>query len=537
MKPSTQQIEKSRSLDFTLLLSRMEGDIMRGKNQDAWRKILVREDVWKKADLPMQRRWARAAQMAGEVETALLVLSHINGVRPDMREAWLERIDILLILDKREEIAAVAAAARGHVDEKTYTSWIGLCDRPNNSIDPKEMTEAMTPFGELKRRQKAIALYLGLFSGREDCFARQWVDKKEGKQGYVPVRRPMEERDVEDHLKGRKTYGIYLIRADETVRVAVIDADLVKQFRNGKLKAEDKDLIKREQSYLLSRTMELAETIGLKPLVEFSGGKGFHFWFFFASPINAGEAQAHINGIKNTISRDLTAFNLEVFPKQAQLSGKGLGNLVKLPLGIHKLSGRKSYFLECNDRSMEAQLDFLAKVAPAQPSQIRGRKADVPNEKVMVHPRWQKWADDYPELSRLERVCPPMAQLIAACRQGKALSLREEKILFQTVGFLSRSKTLLHHMMAFRSDYNPHLVDFKLSRVRGAPLGCKRIHSLLSFNGDMCPFEGTPDYAHPLLHLKEWARGIPAKAEKVESLQAAMENLKLAVSQVQRFLV
>ena len=91
--------------------------------------------------------------------------------------------------------------------------------------------------------------------------------------------------------------------------------------------------------------------------------------------------------------------------------------------------------------------------------------------------------------------------------------------------------------MAFLSDYNPHLVDFKLSKIRGTPLGCKRIHSLLNFNGDICPFEGTPDYAHPLLHLKEWRRGKPAKSEKVENLQGAMENLKLAVLQVQRFLV
>ena len=426
MTTSTQQIEKVISHDVTPLLARMEGDIMGGENQDACRKIPVREE--------------------------------------------------------------------------------------------------------------ATELYLRLFSGREDCFARQWVDKREGKQGYVPVRRPMEKRDVEEHLKARKTLGIYLIRTDETVSVAVIDADLIKQFRKGKLKTEDKDLIKREQDYLLSRTMEIAEGIGLKPLVEFSGGKGFHFWFFFSSPVNAGEAKAHIEGIKNAVSRDLTAFNLEVFPKQSQLSGKGLGNLVKLPLGIHKLSGRKSYFLACNDRSVDAQLDFLSNVVPTRPSQIRGRKADAQNEKVMLRPRWRKWSDDYPELSKLENGCPPMSQIIAACRQGKTLSLREEKVLFQTVGFLSRSKTLLHYVMAFMSDYNPHLVDFKLSRLRGTPLGCKRIHSLLDFSADMCPFDGTPDYAHPLLHLKEWARGVPSKAEKVENLQMALENLKLAVSQVQRFL-
>jgi hypothetical protein len=50
--------------------------------------------------------------------------------------------------------------------------------------------------------------------------------------------------------------------------------------------------------------------------------------------------------------------------------------------------------------------------------------------------------------------------------------------------------------MAFLPDYNPHLVDFRLSRLRGTPLGCRRIHSLLSFTGEI--YDSCPECLSPM---------------------------------------
>ena len=213
-----------------------------------------------------------------------------------------------------------------------------------------------------------------------------------------------------------------------------------------------------------------------------------------------------------------------------------MGNLVKLPLGIHRVSGKRSYFMECHDRSMEAQLDFLMRLQPLRPVAATVQRLTQNKKKVLVHPRLQKWAEAWPELHRLETLCPPLGQIIASCRQGRDLSAREEKTVFQTIGFLPRGKSLLHHLMMSTPEYNPHLVDFKLSKLRGTPLGCKRIHSLLGFTGDMCPFDDEEGYAHPLLHVGEWKNRGRSKSEKIENLQSALDNLKLAVSQVQRFM-
>jgi len=483
-----------------------------------------------------QLKWARLAQMTGQVNTALQILKHINHTHPDRVDAWTDRLDLLAILDRREELARVLARARSNIGQERCAAWTDL-NKAGRDLDSNDMDAAAAPFDRLQHKQTVVNHYLELFSGREDCFARQWVNKQEGKQGYVPIRRTMEPEDVEEHLRGRKTYGIYLLKSDATVKVAVIDADIVKKFRSGKLGSEEKRLIKRERDYLLSRIKELSNERGLHPLIEFSGGKGFHFWFLFETALKAGAAKACLAGITSVLAKDFSAFNLEVFPKQGQLTGKGMGNLVKLPLGIHRLTGKRSRFIECHDRSTETQLDFLERVQPVKPSDVRISQRTVREKKLLVHPRLQKWAEDWPELHKIERLCPPLGQVIASCRQGRDLAAREEKILFQTIGFLPRGKSLLHRLMVALPDYNPHMVDYKLSRLRGTPLGCKRIHSLLSFTGDMCSLEGGEVYAHPLLHLHAWKKADLLKAEKVENLQSALENLKSAVSQVQRFIL
>jgi hypothetical protein len=274
----------------------------------------------------------------------------------------------------------------------------------------------------------------------------------------------------------------------------------------------------------------------MPPLIEFSGGKGFHFWFFFELPVEARRAKRALERIVVEVRGDVSSFAFEVFPKQEALSGKGLGNLVKLPLGIHRLTGKRSRLLDCAERGLEAQLSFLKNVSFIGSSVFRQAEEKAAEAKVVAHPRMREWAEAHPELVELEHKCPPLGQVIAACREGKALALREEKVLFQTVGFLPRAKVLLHELLGKVPEYNPHLVDYKLSRLRGKPLGCKRIHRLLNFDGEYCLFDGVVDYRHPLVHLGEWRDESQGRSEKAENLEAALENLKMAISQVQRFM-
>ena len=181
-------------------------------------------------------------------------------------------------------------------------------------------------------------------------------------------------------------------------------------------------------------------------------------------------------------------------------------------------------------------MNFLSSVKRADVEKLRALQGQKAAAQLVIHPRFKQWAARYPDLYTLERSCPPVGQVIAACRGGHAISLREEKVLYQTVGFLPERKTLLHHLMSQLPEYNPHMVDYRLSRLRGTVLGCRRIHSLLGYGGDFCRFETAAPYSHPLLHLGKGRVDVPRAAEKVQNLGAALRNLESALDQVRRFL-
>ncbi|MEW6673470.1 MAG: CRISPR-associated primase-polymerase type A1 [Thermodesulfobacteriota bacterium] len=522
--------------DFSLLIAGLEKQILSGTDPDRYLQVLNNERLYEKLEVEQQIKWANLAQMAGEMDAACRVLDHINRNFPQCVEGWRGHLELLRILDRKKEIARVLARSREFVADNLYQEWQQAFGASDAVRVTDEFQNAALPFENLRNRRQALECYLDLFSGREDCFARQWVDRQANKQGYIPVRRPMTHQDLEEHLKGLKTYGIYLLKSDGSVKTAVIDIDLQKDYQGRKLSADKAHLIKRELSYVIHRTTELAAASELRPLVEFSGGKGYHFWFFFDKPAAPAVVRAVLDGIKKSVAGDLSAFSIEVFPKQDRLKGKGYGNLVKLPLGVHRLTGKRSYFLQCHGRAIDAQLDFLSKAPITASEKLAAIQHNEKAQTILLHPKLEKWAEAYPELYDLERKCPPLGQIIAVCRNEKGLSIREEKVLLQTVGFLPRAKTLLHHLLAPLPDYNPHLVDYRLSRIRGTPLGCRRIHSLLNFVGDFCRMDVSADYQHPLMLLDESFRGGGKKYEKADNLADALVNLKAAITQMERFI-
>lgn len=100
--------------------------------------------------------------------------------------------------------------------------------------------------------------------------------------------------------------------------------------------------------------------------VAYSGGKGIHVhaWFeprpapearFMANKMMASwmdyrdgsQKFDRVNGFswrdKSDHYKNIT---VEVFPKQDEISEEGFGNLVRLPLGIHPVTGQRSYFID-----------------------------------------------------------------------------------------------------------------------------------------------------------------------------------------------
>ncbi len=538
--PGQAVLSVSGGADYTLLIRRLSKAVLQDHENAKIREILGRKAVWEKLSSQQALEWAGIAQIAGLADTALAVLEWVTRKDPGFEPAWKAYIELLEILDQRADLAAAVGRARAVLPEDRIRSWLGTDPFPHAHEDRVDLDSAAAPFVAMNERQRLVRLFMGLFSGRADVFARQWSDRENRQSGYVPVRRAIGEADLEDHFKGLKTYGFYLMAADGTVRCGVIDADLVADMRQDRAGAQAAAQVRKERLYMVSRIREISGAMGLDPLVEVSGYKGFHFWYFMAEPVPARMVRRALSQVVQGLEKDLRCFHLEVFPKQDTLSGKGLGNLVKLPLGVHRLSGKRSFFPECADRDLMAQLGFLEKARTAAFAQMAAVSEPAGRENLVLHPRLKAVSEKYPDLYALEGACPALGCMIAAMRENREIAVREEKILFQTLGFLPEAKSLLHYLFASQPEYNPHLVDFKLSRVRGTPLGCRRIHSLTGFEGAYCDIR--PDetgYLHPLIHLPSWQNLVEKKtprSETVDTLKDALANMRAAIVQVERFL-
>jgi hypothetical protein len=175
------------------------------------------------------------------------------------------------------------------------------------------------------------------FLGNPNAFAEQQADGT-----YRPVRSPLNDADLAAHALGQKTVGTYVVWLDKA-RMFVFDVD-------------DRDL------RLANVLAEACRARGFTPGVEFSGRKGYHVWVLLDQWASAADMQRVAKSIAAEVG-----FNGEVFPKQA--AARDLGSLVKLPLGVHAVTGNQSRFLSEPEVSPVAVfLDALAALPP-EPAQ------------------------------------------------------------------------------------------------------------------------------------------------------------------------
>lgn len=517
------------AVQYDLLLDNLRQQVLTGQHPDKTAAILSRTELFEHLDPEQLLSWASCAQIAGSTGAALKAFDHLHDHYPESEEAWREHRDYLEALNDTKGLVALRAQCRVRAPQFLTL----LQAQPPGSDREAEIPDA--PFASMNRENSLISRFMVIFRGREDCFARQWADKAEGKSGYMPVRRPMTEQDLREHLAGLRTYGIYLMQADGRVRIGVIDADLRKDLRQPSLPASQRDSVRRELAYILERIPALAGEMGLSCVIEFSGSKGYHFWFPFDGPVDPGRIRGVLQGMANALARDLSCFALEVFPKQDSLSGKGLGNLVKLPLGIHRLSGKPSRFLPGDRGDAWTQLAKLEQ-ATINPVSALSSVTAAPKAVIVEHPSFTRWKNEFPELAALSAACPLLSGIFSLCREGRSLSVREERVLFGVLGFLDRKSVILHAVLGNQPEYNMHLVNYRLSRLKGSPLGCKKIHALLESGKDLCTFPPGAPYAHPLLHVGGWKGSNHGQDEPVTNLQDALEQLRQSLELVSRFL-
>jgi hypothetical protein len=226
-----------------------------------------------------------------------------------------------------------------------------------------------------------IRLFMSLFKGRSDVYARRWKNKHNGKSGYTPVclnqwrpgicgkpeksclnckhklYAPLDEDVIEDHLRGEMVVGIYPMLADETCCCLAMDFDGAEWQKD------------------VSTLTDVCNGFTIPVAIERSrSGNGGHAWFFFETPLSAAMARKFGTALLTysmNKRHEITFKSYDrLFPSQDTLPKGGLGNLIALPLQKAARKNMNSEFIDNNFHSFSDQWAFLSTIQKISENRI-----------------------------------------------------------------------------------------------------------------------------------------------------------------------
>ncbi len=260
------------------------------------------------------------------------------------------------------------------------------------------------------------------------------------------------------------------------------------------------------------------------PLWEDSGGKGYHLWLCFSEPVSA-------KAVRQWAAKWLDGFRpfpegvlVEIFPKQDRLAPGALGSLLRLPLGRHPETGRKSFFLLSDGQPAKDDWAILASTPPINPRIFLSDERNLEAEKSEIH------SPEVPEppeaIAPMVKGCALIWGLVQKAKQLRHLRHVERLALLYTLGHCGEAgQTYLHQVIALCSNYNPRITERWIQRLDEGhrPIRCSTLREWLKdlLPGITCPCVLKVKDPTPLDLLrrteKKVGRGFAATLEPVTS--------------------
>ena len=262
------------------------------------------------------------------------------------------------------------------LDKKELLQIIQKLEKENNELKEKlygkiEEKEAQTESKAISSEEK-VKIFMEVFKGRTDLYAKRWTSNKTGKSGYSPVCKnefstykcdkprvkcsecpyrellPLTEDVVLKHLKGEITIGIYPLLPGDLCNFLAIDFDK---------KTYEKDVI---------AFWNICDELHIPVYVEKSrSGNGAHIWIFFEESIPARIARK-MGNILLTKTMEKASLELDsydrLFPNQDTMPKGGFGNSIALPFQGESSKNGNTVFVDKYFEIQENQLNILTNI-------------------------------------------------------------------------------------------------------------------------------------------------------------------------------
>ena len=307
----------------------------------------------------------------------------IKSVREQMAALDSKHEILASVLEKLENQRAELTGEQYYQQEEPAGTFVA--DDGNRDYSPSPLSSPIPPSrkasawqakGVEERRNRIsdgnIQLFMSLFRGRPDVFAKRW-ENRQGRSGYSPACRnewvkgtcrkprvkcadcehrelvPFTEDIVRDHLSGRITVGVYPLLTDETCRFLAVDFDK---------KGWHEDIV---------AFVKTCRDKDIECAVERSrSGKGAHVWFFLESPVPARLARRFGCSLLTETMEHRHQVGLDsydrFFPNQDTMPQGGFGNLIAFPLQAEPAKKGNALFIDDKFKPYHDQWAYLGSV-------------------------------------------------------------------------------------------------------------------------------------------------------------------------------